>query len=246
MKTSGNTILITGGASGIGFETAKLFAANQNRIIIIGRNQHKLEKASEEIPGAVTIACDVTDEKSVDELVDRIRNGYPDLNMLMNNAGKATIHSLSEDGNAFRHAREEMEANFFSGIRLIQKLFPVLKTKEEAAVINNSSVSAFVPAFRLPAYSASKAALHSYTQSLRYVLHQTTGIKVFEVLPPLVDTEFAKELTGVKISPVAVAEAILNAVEKEEYEIHVAGAANLFKLFLSSPQAAFKVLNGVQ
>lgn len=246
MKTTGNTILITGGGSGIGFETAKLFAANNNRVIIIGRNKNKLAKAAEEIPGAVTIECDITNEKSVDELVERLNREFPYLNILMNNAGKATIYSLGENENAFLNASEEMQVNFLSAIRLTEKLLPLLKNKKEAAIINNSSVAAFAPAFRLPTYSASKAALHSYTQSLRHVLQQTSNIKVFEVLPPLVDTDFAKELPGNKIPPQTVAQAIIDAVEKDEYEIHVAGAADLFRLFLSSPQQAFKVLNGVQ
>lgn len=246
MKLTNNTILITGGGSGIGLETAKLLAEKGNKIIIVGRNKEKLNRAVLVVPNATAIVSDITIDTEVDRLVTLIYNEFPELNILINNAGKAQAYSLAGNNNAFNIAREEILTNYLSTIRLTEKLLPLLKTKEEAAIINNSSVVAFVPAATLPTYSASKAALHSYTQSLRLVLQQTATVKVFEVMPPLVDTEFAKGITGNKISPALVAEAILTGLENNQYEIHVASTAALYAQYLSEPYQAFKIMNRLQ
>lgn len=243
MKTNENTVLVTGGGSGIGLETAKLFSAKGNKVIIAGRDIHKLNDALLLLPGTTAIAADITNETEVNHLIKRIYEEFPKLNIIMNNAGKAHIYSLSESSGAFDKATDEMLTNFLSAVRLTEKLLPLLKQKEEAAVINNSSVVAFTPASRLPSYSASKAALHSYTQSLRHSLAQTTRVKVFEVMPPLVNTDFAKAIPGEKISPVAVAEAILAGIENDVYEIYAGPAAALHALYRSSPGEAFKIMN---
>ena len=119
-----------------------------------------------------------------------------------------------------------------------KKLLPLLATQIESAIVNVSSVVAFVPG-SLPTYSASKAALHSYTLSLRIALAKATNVKVFELMPPLVDTEFSKEIGGHNgVPPSFVAEAFVAALEKDEYEIHVGRTADIYKLFLSSPAEA--------
>ncbi len=246
MKMSNNIVLITGGGSGIGFETARLFSEKGNQVIITGRNWNKLQDAAGRLKNARAIACDITNEQEVDELVRRINQDFGNLNILMNNAGKAYAYALSENAGAFDKAHEEMFTNYLSTIRLTEKLLPLLKKNEEAAIINNTSVTAFIPGVAVPTYSASKAALHSYTQSLRQVLQQTSAIKVFEVMAPLVDTAFSKALAGTKIAPAIVAESILEGLGANIYEIHVASTADLYAQYLSSPQQAFRIMNRIK
>ena len=244
MKTTGNTILITGGGSGIGYETAKSLAQLGNKIIITGRNESKLNTAAATLPNTTAIAGDINDEQSVDLLVKRIYSEFPDLNMLMNNAGMAYSYSIFDD-EAPARAIEEMTTNYFSVVRLTTRLLPLLRRQKDAAIINVSSIVAFAPGLRLPTYSASKAALHSYTQTLRLALRDTPSIGVFEVMPPLVDTEFARELKGDKISPAEVATTIVEGLHNNLKEIHVASTAGLYKVFLEEPAKAIRVLNGI-
>jgi uncharacterized oxidoreductase len=246
MNIKNNTVLITGGGSGIGLETAKLLSKNGNKVIIVGRNEQKLLEAAEGLQNLVPIRCDITIAGEVDKLVDRIRTHHSDLNIVMNNAGKAYVYNPATDhAGAFEKAWEEMTTNFLAPVRLIELTLPLLKQKKEAAIINISSIVSFAPGIALPTYSATKAALHSYSQSLRLSLKKTTSVKVFEVLPPLVDTEFSRILTGEKISPSVVAEEILRGLEADQYEIHVGATASLYKLFLSSPAEALNVINHI-
>lgn len=244
MKTTKNTILITGGSAGIGFEIAKLFSKNGNHVIITGRDRERLRKAAEQLEHVTSIACDISNERDMDDLVQRIKAEFPNLTMLINNAGRALKYDLlEEDVDAYAIAKEEMQTNYFAVIRLTEKLLPQLKTQPEAAIVNVSSIVAFVPG-SLVTYSASKAALHSYTQALRLQLEDVSAIKVFELMPPLVNTELSKEIGGANgIPPSEVAERLLDAMERDEYEIHVGQTADLYKLFLSSPAEALLRLN---
>jgi len=247
MKTSANTILITGGGSGIGFETAKLFAQLGNTVILTGRNEAKLKEATQQLSNTHYIVADVTKENDVEALVAKIKQKFPGLNMLMNNAGQAFLHNVSNSSEGEVFARKEMETNFFGVINLTTKLLPLLKTQPEAAVINVSSIVAFAPGLSLPTYSASKAALHSYTQALRLSLASDTKVKVFELMPPLVDTEFAKDIpSDKKISPQQVAEDLVRSIETNNYEVHVASTEHLYSNFLSQSNKAVLALNGLE
>jgi uncharacterized oxidoreductase len=246
MNIKNNTVLITGGGSGIGLETAKLLSRNGNKVIIVGRNEQKLQEAAEKVQNLVPMRCDITNAEEVDDLVNKIRIDHSDLNIVMNNAGKAYAYNpVTDYAGAFEKAREEMTTNFLAPVRLIELTLPLLKQKKEAAIINISSIASFAPGIIVPTYSATKAALHSYSQTLRLSLKKSTAIKVFEVLPPLVDTEFARTLTGEKISPSVVAKEILKGLETDQYEIHIGATASLYKLFLSSPAEALNVINHI-
>lgn len=245
MHIRNNTVLITGGGSGIGFETARLLSQNGNKVIIVGRNEQKLQEAAEKIQDLVPIRCDITNADEVYGLVDRLRTHHSDLNIVMNNAGKAyTYNPVTEHVGAFEKAGDEMTTNFLAPVRLIELTLPLLKSKEEAAIINVSSIVSFAPGIIVPTYSATKAALHSYSQTLRLSL-KSSNIKVFEVLPPLVDTEFARALTGEKISPSVVAEEILKGLDTDQYEIHIGATASLYRLFLTSPADALNLINHI-
>lgn len=247
MKTSKNTILITGGGSGIGFETAKLLSQKGNTVIITGRNEERLKAAAQQLSNAHYIVADVTKEADVNALIGKIHKDFPDLNVLMNNAGLVFLHKVSESLNAATLAREEMETNYFAAVNLTTRLLPLLKKQAEAAVINVSSIVAFAPGLSLPTYSASKAALHSYTQALRLSLAPDTNVKVFELMPPLVDTEFAKDIpSDSKISPQEVAEDLVQSLETNNYEVRVASTEQLYSNFLSQSDKAVLALNRLE
>ncbi len=243
MKTTGNTVLITGGSAGIGFELAKLLTRSNNKVIITGRNADRLQKAAAQLPNVTTIASDVSQEPDVNELVQRITADFPDLNLVINNAGCALLYDITDStAAAFAKATNEMRTNYLSVVRLNEKLLPILKKQSEAAIVNVSSIVAFVPG-ALVGYSASKAALHSYTQALRLALEETSSIKVFELMPPLVNTEFSKSIGGHNgIPPRVVAEAFVNALAKNKYEIRVGDTEQIYQLFRSSPEAALHTM----
>ena len=244
MKTTGNTILITGGSAGIGLEIARLFVQHGNKVIITGRDAERLEKAKAELGNVTAIQFDVTNAADVDALTKRIKTEFPELNILINNAGRALIHNLAES-RSYDIAVDEMTTNYFSVLRLTDKLLPLLKEQNEAAVLNVSSVVAYVPTQLLPTYAASKAALHSYTTSLRLAL-TGTSVKVFELMPPLVNTELSREIGGENgIAPSVVAEGVLNALAGNRYEIRTGQTEDVYKLSLANPAEALKVMNPV-
>lgn len=243
MNTTNNTVLITGGSAGIGFEMAKQFAARGNKVIIAGRNAERLKKAAAQIAGVTAIQADVTNKEDVAKLVKTITTNHPDLNMLINNAGSAFVYTLDGESDAYSKATSEMDTNYLSIVNLTEQLLPILRTKADAAIVNVSSIVAFAPSAVLPTYTASKAALHAYTKTLRYTL-KDTSIKVFELMPPLVDTEFSVEIGGHNgIKPSVVASELIEALERDNYEIHVGDTAAIYQLSLKSPQEALLAMN---
>ena len=184
MRTTGNTILITGGSAGMGLEMARLFAANGNKVIITGRDENRLNAAVAQLGNVTAIVSDVAKDSDVNALVKRITNDFPELNVLINNAGRAFAYNLSGGAGAYEKAEDEMMTNYLSVIRLTEKLLPLLEKQKESTVVNVSSITAYAPNAYISTYSATKAALHSYTQSLRLALADTS-VKVFELMPPV-------------------------------------------------------------
>ncbi|MBO9675662.1 MAG: SDR family NAD(P)-dependent oxidoreductase [Sphingobacteriaceae bacterium] len=244
MKTSQNTVLLIGGTAGIGLEIAKQLTALNNHVIITGRNRERLEAAAASLQNVTTILSDVSKAGDVDLLVERIKAEFPQLNIVINNAGRAILYNLADQNqDAFTHAEDEMLTNYLSIIRINQKLLPVLLAQESSAIVNVSSIVAYVPGISLPTYAASKAALHSYSTSLRLSLEETP-VKVFELMPPLVDTEFSKEIGGHNgIKPSVVAVDLLTALANDEYEIRVGDTAKIYELFRQSPVDALNAMN---
>jgi uncharacterized oxidoreductase len=243
MNITQKTVLITGGGSGIGFAIAKLLSEKDNTVIITGRNEAKLKDAASKLTNVSYFAADITKEDDVNKLVAYITEKHPNLEILINNAGQASVYTLL-DTPAYDHSSAEILTNYLSPVRLIDKLLPALKVQREAAIVNVTSVLAIAPSYDVPTYSASKAALRSYTQALRFSLGDDSTVKVFELLPPLVDTEFSAEIGGSNgIPPKQVAEEFLQAVENDNYEIHVGFTAQFYDAYLKSPADAFKMLN---
>jgi uncharacterized oxidoreductase len=246
MKTSNNTVLITGGSAGIGFELAKLLSDNNNHVIITGRDTRRLQEAASRLQNVTPVVSDVSKEADVNALVNRLAAEFPALNMVINNAGSAVIYDVTTDTGTYAKAEQEMVTNYLSVIRLNEKLLPMLKVQLHSAIVNVSSVVAFVPG-SLATYSASKAALHSYTQSLRLALENTSYVKVFELMPPLVDTEFSKPIGGHNgVPPRFVAEAFFTALQHDDYEIRVGNTEDIYRLYLASPADALKAMNAAR
>lgn len=246
MKTTANTILITGGSAGIGLEMARQFVKLGNKVIITGRDEARLNKAVAELGNVTAIPFDVSDAQSVGSLMSRIKTDFPDLNVLINNAGRAGIHNLADaNGEGYGIAAAEMETNFLSVVRLTEKLLPLLKTQKDAAIINVSSIVAFVPGQSLPTYAASKAALHSYTKSLRLALRDT-GIKVFELMPPLVNTELSAAIGGENgIATSVLIDDLVDALGTDRFEIRTGQTEDIYRLSLADPAHALLVMNGL-
>jgi uncharacterized oxidoreductase len=243
MKSTNNKILIIGGSAGIGYEIAKLFSTD-NKVIITGRNELRLQQAAAKLTNVVSVVSDVSDAADVEKLVKLLYAEHPDLNIVINNAGKAFVYDLAADGvDGFDKASQEMQTNFLSIVRLNEKLLPLLRRQPSAAIVNVTSIVAIAPGARLATYAASKAALHSYTISLRHSLTGTT-VKVVELLPPLVDTEFSTAIGGHKgIKPAVVAEKLLKGLTDDVPEIRVGQTAEFYQFYLSSPDQAIAAMN---
>lgn len=243
MKTSNNIILITGGTAGIGFELAKALIKS-NTVIVTGRNQERLDNALSELPGLIGIKSDVSVESDVSALVETLKKDFPNLNILINNAGLATYNNVLTDEDVFEKASLEMHVNYLSVVRLNQLLLPLLKQHEQAAIVNVTSVGAFVPRAQAATYAATKAALHSYSRITRHILSET-NVRVFELMPPLVATDFSAAIGGLEngMPAAEVAEALITAFENETYEIRVGRTETMYQLYRESPEQAIKVAN---
>lgn len=188
METSGNTILITGGGSGIGRGLAEALHARGNTVIIAGRRQSALDETTEANPGMTSMTLDVERAEEVRAFAARVAAAYPSLNVLINNAGIMRAEDLRAQPDDLADAEAMVVTNLLGPIRLTAALLPTLRKQPRSAIVNVSSGLAFVPLAVTPTYSATKAALHSYTESLRAQLAGTTT-EVIEVIPPAVQTD---------------------------------------------------------
>jgi uncharacterized oxidoreductase len=187
LNLSGNTILITGGASGIGLAMAQRFSARDNNVIICGRREDKLREAAEQVPGLKWRVCDVADPAEREDLGKWAVSEFPELNVLVNNAGIQRRVDLTEPEN-WQVTESEIAINLDAPIHFSGLLYPHLAHRPAAAILNVTSGLSFVPLANVPVYCATKAALHSFTLSLRYQLAET-NVEVIEVIPPAVDTD---------------------------------------------------------
>ena len=190
MKLSNQTVLITGGGSGLGLALAKKFLENNNTVIITGRNLAKLEKVKQENPKIHIYQSDVTDDAEVRMLADDIQQKFDGLDILINNAGIMNLVDTGNESNDLQKQMQEIEINYNSPIRVLHYFLPLLKKSKHAVLVNVSSGLAYVPFAQAPVYSGTKSALHFWTQAIRPQL-QPHNIKVVELLPPVVDTPLA-------------------------------------------------------
>jgi len=187
MNLAGNTILITGGASGIGWTLTERFLAAGNEVIICGRRAERLAETQEKYPKIRTRVCDVAQEAERVALFEWVSNEFPALNVVVNNAGIQRRVNLTEDED-WERTRSEIAINFDAPVHLSRLFIPHLTKQNSAAILNVTSGLSFAPLANVPVYCATKAALHSFTLSLRHQLSQTP-IEVIEIIPPAVDTD---------------------------------------------------------
>jgi len=230
MKTTGNTVFISGGSAGIGLAIAKKLGAAGNKIIINGRNEERLQNALKQLDNAVAIQGDLSVEADRIAIAKQLKENYPETNIIINNAGAAFSYLLNETLNAHEKAAIEMNTNYFSVIHFTELLLPHLIEKTEAAVINVSSIVVFGSHKFLPTYGATKAALHSYTVALRYSYEEQKNLQIYEVYPPLVNTDFSAGIGGANgIPPEEVADELLIALEKNQFDVPVGDTKQFFK-----------------
>ncbi|AKD03557.1 SDR family NAD(P)-dependent oxidoreductase [Pontibacter korlensis] len=219
MNLAGNTVLITGGATGIGLALAERFLKAGSEVIICGRREDKLQEAKQKYPALHTKVCDVADEKQRVALYEWATQEFPKLNVLVNNAGIQRRGNFLEDQEPWEVRRQEIAINVEAPIHLSALFIPHLQQQDTAAIMNVSSGLAFTPGTFALVYSATKAAIHSFSMTLRHELAHTS-IQVIEIVPPAVDTD----LGGVGIHTMGVAvdeftDSIMKRIEAGELEV---------------------------
>lgn len=233
METTKNTILITGGSAGIGLAIAETFLQAGNEVLICGRRENKLREAKEKYPQLHTRVCDVGKKSAREDLYHWATIEFPHMNMLFNNAGIQKETDFLAGASAFNEEESEIEINLTASIHLAALFIPhFLLQQQECAIVNVTSGLAFIPLKIVPVYCATKAALHSFSISLRSQLDKT-NIHVFEIAPPIVKTELhreakARQQSARGVFPAVVAEATLKAIKNNHYET-IIGQAKVLK-----------------
>jgi len=232
MKLEKRTVLITGGSSGIGLELAKRLLERGNTVIVTGRDQQKLDAAKRALPEVHIFKSDVRDPDAIVALHAGVLAQFPALDTLVNNAGIMRNLNLNRDRD-LNDVSREIEINLSGPVRMIQQFLPHLLTRQSALILNVSSGLAFIPFPASPVYCATKAAIHSFTQSLRVQLNGTS-VAVIELAPPAVETpllrgEFAEEMKNQKGMDVKIlANRAISGIEAGELEIRP-GLSNVLK-----------------
>lgn len=200
MKPTGNTILITGGTSGIGLALAQQLAGAGNTVIIAGRRVGHLQAAMQATPGLIGLPLDMADAARIASFAAALVRDYPALNVVINNAGIMQAEDIADPAASLAIAEATITTNLLGPIRLTAALLPHLRAQAASTIINVTSGLAFVPLAATPTYSATKAALRSYTQSLRHQLRDTS-VEVLELAPPAVQTDL---MPGHAVNPQAL------------------------------------------
>jgi len=248
MNISGNTILITGGATGIGYAIAESFLEAGNEVIICGRREERLLEAQKKHPELHIKVCNVAEEEDRRTLLEWISAHFSNLNILVNNAGVQRDIEFTRGISEFLSGENEIRINLEAPIILSGLFIPLLTGKKEAAIINISSGLGFIPAARMPVYSASKAGIHAFSMALRYQLLKS-GIKVFEVIPPAVETELNPEGRTkrgnfkVDLMPDEFVSAVMKGFKKDIYEFGYGMTAGLIKASRDELDISFQRMN---
>jgi uncharacterized oxidoreductase len=248
MEMSGNTILITGGATGIGYAMAELFLAAGNEVIICGRREERLHAAQKMHPAFHVRVLDVAEDSDRRKLVDWVTTSFGKLNILVNNAGVQRDIDLTKGIAEYLAGENEIAINLEAPILLSGLFIPILTGKQGAAIINITSGLGFVPAARMPVYSATKAGMHAFSMSLRHQLAKT-GIKVFEVVPPAVDTELNAEGRAKRgnfkadLKPAEFVASVMKDFEHDVFEIGYGMTGGLIQASRADLDKSFQQMN---
>ena len=243
MKTTGHTVLITGGGTGIGLALAEKLLCQNNQVIICGRRRARLVAAQKRLPRLHIRVCDVSKPASRRALAKWVTSEFKQLNILVNNAGIQRSVDFRKGPRDLSDLEEEVATNLVAPIHLSALLIPHLRRRKQAAIVNISSGLAFTPLAVVPVYCATKSAIHSLSLSLRFQLCGTS-VRVFEVAPPIVATELSgsrhrPEDDEHSMSPDAVAQGIIDALKHDKYEVALGPADGLHK----QREALFAAIN---
>ena len=248
MKLTDNTILITGGSSGIGFEMARQFLNRDNKVIITGRDEKKLHDAKQQLGGVTIIRNDVSNPDDIEKLYQQAVKDFPDLNILINNAGILQTINLRNGNLAAADLTKEIDINLKGTLLMNNVFLPLLQHNNNPAIVNVSSGLAYVPLPIAPVYCSTKAAIRSYSLSLRAQL-RNSGIRVFDLAPPLTETEMIggfdeEDIKGVPIMPVEeMVAGFLTGFARDNYEIRVGVAKQLWFMSRFFPKFIFAQLS---
>lgn len=248
MELKGKTILITGGASGIGLEAAKQFLEIGAKVIITGRNQERLDLAKSQHPNLIAIKSDISAEEDVKLLFNTVSE-MGGIDILYNNAAVLTspLNLGVANDNHIANAAYEMEVNYFGVIRINNIFMEMLKSKKDAAIINTTSILSMVPSLIEATYSSSKVALAFYTISLREHLKIVgSTLKIFELIPPLVATEMTAERDDKKISTEQMVKGLIKGLQKNQDTIRVGDTKIVNIIRRLFPKIAFGLVNPKQ
>lgn len=239
MKSDGNKILITGATSGIGKALTEKFCTLGNQIIAVGRNEARLQELAQLDNRIIPIKCDIASPSELNRLISFVKLEHKDLNILINNAGIQYNCDLLDETYTLRKMEDEISINLTAPIRLIMSLLPVLQANSNSAIVNVSSGLGIVPKAKSAVYCGTKGAIHIFSKSLR---HQLSIVKVFEIIPPLVDTEMSIGRGKGKISPQIVADEFVKAFRKNRYEVNVRKIKLLRIINRISPRIADSII----
>jgi uncharacterized oxidoreductase len=242
MNLGGNTVLVTGGASGIGLSIAKRFVSAGSTVIICGRRQDKLREAQQRYPALHVAVADLARADQRTALFDWIVDAFPTLNVLVNNAGIQRPVSLL-DAEPWSATREEIAINLEAPIHLSRLFVPHIANQNGPAILNVTSGLSFVPLARVPVYCATKAAVHSFTLSLRHQLRDT-AISVIEIVPPAVDTDLGGpglHTFGTNVDEFA--DAVMGRIAAGEIEVGYGFAEQTRRASREELDAAFDRMN---
>ncbi|MBA4056340.1 MAG: short-chain dehydrogenase [Marivirga sp.] len=233
MKLRENVILITGGTSGIGLEFVRQLTEQGAKIIVTGRNLDTLNETKKKFPKIEIFKSDVSQAKDIENLYKEVTHRFPELNIIINNAGIMRLIDLEDASNNLQNIVREIETNLTGTIQMVHQFLPHLKKQKSSAIINVSSAIAFMPYSSAPIYSASKSGIHAYTQALRLQLEKTS-VKVFEVIPPGVTTNLQNDWVlqpnqHQMMKADKMVSAAINGILKDKLEIKP-GLAGLVKL----------------
>lgn len=192
MDLKNSTILITGGTSGIGLEFVKQLTALGAAILVTGRNLDALQKTKENFPNVHTFQSDVSKSQDIEQLFNDVTEQFPDLNIIINNAGLMRMIDLQDFSLSLENIVSEVDINLSGTIQMTHQFLPHLLTKKSSGIVNVSSGIAFMSYSSSPIYSATKAGVRAYTQALRLQL-EDTNVKVFEMIPPGVSTNLQND-----------------------------------------------------
>jgi len=224
MELTSNTILITGGTSGFGYEFTSRLLALGNTVIITGRDQAKLDLTKKKLPGVHTFQSDVSDPEAIKQLYNNVTAQFPQLNIHINNAGEMRKIDLQDESIDLDNIVREIDINLSGPIRMVQQFLPHLKTKSNAAIVNVTSGIALIPFPLTPIYAATKSGLRFYTKSLRVQL-KNTGIKVFELIAPGSSTPLHDKFAGdvdesMLMDPVKLIDVAIKGLQSDKLEIY--------------------------